>query len=105
MSRMILRNVALSATALVFLAEPLPLLSFGHFVQHAEARVGQPWTAASGAGVARRTTRRSIRRSTVFVAALPPTCIRTTIDGIILWRCGATYYQRHSGGYVVIHVD
>lgn len=105
MSRTILRAAALSATALLLLAEPLPLLSFAGFVQHAEARVGQPWTAASGAGVARRTTRRSIRRTTVFVATLPPACVRTTVDGAVVWRCGATWYQRHSGGYVVVHID
>lgn len=74
------------------------------FVGKAEARVGQPWTPASGAGVARRTTRRVVRRSTIFVATLPPACVRTSIDGITVWRCGGTYYQPYRGRYVVVTV-
>lgn len=74
------------------------------FVGKAEARVGQPWTPASGAGVARRTTRRVIRRSTIFVATLPPACVRTSIEGVTVWRCGGTYYQPYRGRYVVVTV-
>ncbi|WAX97914.1 hypothetical protein N7E70_012465 [Aminobacter sp. NyZ550] len=74
------------------------------FVGKAEARVGQPWTPASGAGVARRTTRRVIRRSTIFVATLPPACTRTSIEGVTVWRCGSTYYQPYRGRYVVVTV-
>lgn len=74
------------------------------FVGKAEARIGQPWTPASGAGVARRTTRRVVRRSTTFVATLPPACVRTSIEGVPVWRCGGTYYQPYRGRYVVVTV-
>jgi hypothetical protein len=38
-------------------------------VEEAQARVGRPATATSVAGVARRTTRRTVRRTTVGVGA------------------------------------
>jgi hypothetical protein len=48
------------------------LIPAGSIVSSAEARVGRPLTPGSVAGVARRTTRRVVRRSTIYVAALPP---------------------------------
>ncbi|TIX43166.1 MAG: hypothetical protein E5V36_12330, partial [Mesorhizobium sp.] len=71
----------------------------------AEARVGRPLTPRSVAGVARRTTRRVVRRSTIYVAALPPACVSTSINGATVWRCGGTYYQPYGGRYVVIYVN
>ena len=53
-------------------------------VSEAEARVGRPATPGSVAGVARRTTRRRIRRSTVYVASLPRGCTTVVIDGTTL---------------------
>ena len=79
---------------------PLP-----SFVGEAQARVGRPLTPGSFAGVARRTTRRTIARSTVFVNTLPPACVRTTVAGVRVWRCGATYDQAYDGRYVVVVVD
>jgi hypothetical protein len=79
---------------------PLPT-----FVGTAHAVIGRPLTPTSGAGVARRTTRRTVRRTTTFVATLPPACVRASIAGVAVWRCGGTYYQRHAGRYVVVHVD
>lgn len=38
-------------------------------VRNAEARVGRPATPGSVAGVARRTTRRVVRRTSIYVAA------------------------------------
>jgi len=77
----------------------------GSIVSSAEARVGRPATPRSVAGVARRTTRRVIRRSTVYVAALPAACARTSVNGVAIWRCGGTYYQPYGGRYVVVYVD
>lgn len=71
----------------------------------AHAVAGRPWTPLSAAGVARRTTRRVVRRSTLYVAALPPACVRTRIEGVTVWRCGATYYQPYRGRYVVVYID
>jgi hypothetical protein len=66
----------------------LPLLP-GSAAGPAEARVGHPLTPMSGAGVARRTTRRVIRRSTIYVATLPAACVRVSVNNTTLWRCGA----------------
>ncbi len=74
-------------------------------IRDVEARVGRPATPGSVAGVARRTTRRSIRRSTIYVASLPPSCTTIIIEGTTLQQCGGTYYQTHGTQYVVVYVD
>jgi hypothetical protein len=75
------------------------------FVSQAEARVGRPRTPRSVAGVARRTTRRVVRRSAIYVSTLPASCVRVSINGAAVWQCGGTYYQPYSGRYVVVYVD
>ncbi len=80
-------------------------LPFGPFVSDAQARIGRPATPGSVAGVARRTTRRVIRRSTVYVAALPAGCVRTSVNGVVVWSCGGAYYQPYGGRYVVVYID
>ena len=70
-----------------------------------EARVGRPMTPVSVAGVARRTTRRTIRMSTIYVASLPPSCTTIVIEGTTLQQCGGTYYQTHGTQYVQVYVD
>jgi hypothetical protein len=85
-----------------FGSEPAPPSTF---ISSAEARIGRPLTPVSVAGVARRTTRRVIRRSTVYVAALPAGCVRTTVNGSALWLCGGVYYQAYGGRYVVVYVN
>ena len=74
-------------------------------IRDVEARVGRPATPGSVAGVARRTTRRSIRRSTIYVASLPPSCTTIVIEGTTLQQCGGTYYQTHGTQYVVVYVE
>ncbi len=74
-------------------------------VTRAEAVVGRPLTPVSAAGVARRTTRRVIRRTTIYVASLPPKCTVVVIEGTTLQQCGGTYYQPSGTQYVVVHVD
>ena len=59
----------------------------------------------SYAGVARRTTRRVIRRTTIYVATLPPACTVVVIEGTTLHLCGGTYYQPYGTQYVVVHVE
>jgi hypothetical protein len=68
----------------------------------AEAVVGRPLTPLSYAGVARRTTRRAIRRG-AYVASIPPGCPYGTYYGYSLYYCGGTYYQRSGSGYVIIY--
>ena len=81
------------------------LTPFGSFVSSAEARVGRPLTPASVAGVARRTTRRTIRRSTIYIATLPAACVRVNVNGMTLSQCGGVYYQPYGGRYVMVYVD
>ena len=56
----------------------------GIVVREAQARVGRPATPGSVAGVSRRTTRRTIRRTTIYVATLPRGCTTVNIDGTML---------------------
>lgn len=92
------------AVALMFAGLIEALTPFAPFVGDAQARVGRPLTPGSVAGVARRTTRRTIRRSTIYVTRLPAACLRTSVNGTVLWHCGSTYYQAYGGHYVVVHV-
>ena len=69
-----------------------------------EARIGRPLTPGSVAGVARRTTRRTIRRTAVYAAALPGGCRTVVINGCSLHQCGAVYYQPYGNRYVVVEI-
>lgn len=71
-------------------------------ISSAEARVGRPLTPVSYAGVARRTTRRAIRRG-AYLASIPRGCPYGTYYGYSLYYCGGTYYQRSGGGYVIVY--
>ena len=77
----------------------------GVIITDAEARVGRPMTPGSVAGVSRRTTRRAIRRTSVYAASLPTGCTTVIIEGTSLYQCGGTYYQSHNNQYVVVNVD
>ena len=78
---------------------------FAGFVGEAHAVIGRPATPGSVAGVARRTTRRVIRRSAIYVNTLPAACARVTVSGVVVWSCGGTYYQPYGGRYVVVYID
>ena len=80
-------------------------LAGGFVSTPAEAVIGRPATPGSVAGVARRTTRRMIRRSTIYVASLPPACTTVLVNGATLHYCGATYYQPYGTQYVVVYVN
>ena len=77
-------------------------IGFFKLVGDAEARVGRPATPASVAGVARRTTRRTIRRG-AYIGAIPAGCAYGTYYGYKLYYCGGVYYQRSGSGYVVVY--
>jgi hypothetical protein len=74
-------------------------------VGQAQALPGHPLTPLSAAGVHRRAVRRAIRRSAILYGALPRACVRTSIDGTVVFRCGGTYYQPWRGRYVVVFID
>lgn len=71
----------------------------------AEAVVGRPLTPGSVAGVSRRTTRRVIRRTSVYVATLPRGCSTVVISGASLHHCGGTYYQPHNNQFVIVNIN
>jgi hypothetical protein len=74
------------------------------FTSQAQARVGRPRTPRSAAGVARRTTRRVIRRG-AYVTRLPAGCHYGTYYGYRAYSCDGAYYQKSGSRYVVIHFD
>lgn len=74
-------------------------------VKEAHAIVGRPATAGSWAGVARRTTRRVIIMTTIYVASLPPKCTVVVVENVSLHQCGGTYYQPYGNQYVVVNVQ
>ena len=76
----------------------------GVFVREAQARIGRPRTPLSVAGVARRTTRRTIRRTAVYVATVPRGYTIVTIDGVKLHHHGGVYYQPYENRYVIVDV-
>lgn len=100
-SRSVAMGLGLIAAALVVDG----WLPIGLIVGEAQAVIGRPMTPASVAGVARRTTRRTIRRSAVYAATLPRGCTTVVIEGTSLYSCGGSYYQRSGSQYVVVYVD
>jgi hypothetical protein len=82
----------------------------------AHARIGRPLTPLSVAGVARRTTRRTVRRHAYVgaaavgaavvvgatVAALPASCGAVIYGGVQYYHCHGYYYQPMGGSYVVV---
>ncbi len=74
-------------------------------IKEAHAVVGRPLTPVSVAGVARRTTRRAIVATSVYVATLPPSCTTVVIEGTTLYQCGGTYYQASGTQYVVVTIQ
>jgi hypothetical protein len=86
-------------------AEQLEVPGVRGVIPPAEAVVGRPLTPVSVAGVARRTTRRTIYATSVYVATLPPSCTVIVIEGTSLHQCGTTYYQTSGTQYVVVKVE
>lgn len=74
-------------------------------VMNAEARVGRPGAPGSVAGVARRTTRRMVRRTAIYVSTLPAGCQTVVVEGTTLQQCGGTYYQASGSQYEVVQVE
>jgi len=108
----LLRNSALFAALVVAAGVfEIPFGPGGMVIAPAEARVGRPMTPVSVAGVARRTTRRTVRRvvvrrsTAVYVEVLPPECIPVSFDGAQVYQCGGVYFQADGARYVVVEVQ
>ena len=139
-----LKKLALTGSvAALFLAMPVSIdlgrsatdatfkmAGIGLTIDSAQARVGRPATPGSVAGVSRRTTRRTVARTTpavgvrpgyvrpavagavaigtavavgTAVATLPAQCTTVVVDGVAYHRCGQTYYRSSGGTYVVVN--
>lgn len=80
-------------------------LDTGVFIAPSEARVGRPLTPVSVAGVARRTARRTVHRTTAYVATLPAGCSTVVVEGVSVYQCGTTYYQAQGSQYVIVNFN
>ena len=96
---------AIFAAAMLTDGDIQRLVETGRLTPSAEAVIGRPLTPGSVAGVARRTTRRTVRRSAVYAATLPRGCVTVVINGVTTYQCGATYYQAYGTQYVVVYVQ
>ena len=94
--------IILSGAGLIQLAGHRAGLGPFELVSDAQARVGRPLTPVSVAGVARRTTRRTIRRG-AYIATIPRGCAYGTYYGYSLYHCGGVYYQKSGSGYVIVY--
>jgi hypothetical protein len=72
-------------------------------ISEAQAVVGRPLTPVSVAGVARRTTRRHIRRTGYTIAHLPAGCVYGSYYSYHAYHCGAHYYQKSGNVYVQVN--
>ena len=46
-----------------------------------------------------------IQKTTIYVSTLPKGCVKTTYSGgVVVWRCGALYYQPYKGRYVRVYI-
>jgi hypothetical protein len=93
-----------------------PLLLGG---SDAHAVIGRPLTPVSYAGVARRTTRRSVYAgaatgyaypaptavvaSSGVVTALPANCAQQTASGTIIYQCGSVAYRPYYSGSTLVY--
>lgn len=101
----IMRNILFVTSFLAVCVVADVLIHTGLVIKDSEARLGRPMTPVSVAGVARRTTRRTIRRTAVYAATLPRGCTTVLIEGVSLHQCGGTYYQPSGNQYVIVNVD
>jgi len=108
-----IRSIALAlmllASGLLIDLAPIPALPNPLSAKDAHARVGRPATPVSYAGTARRssrrTTRRVIRRTSVYRATLPGGCTQMTVSGALVHSCGGTYYQPSGNQYVQVNIE
>ena len=128
--KMIFRTILIGCVLLIGLAVVDGLFSSRIFIMEAQARPGRPGRpgvpgvpgvgvpGVPGVGVpgvpgvhggaavvAHRTTRRVIRRTAIYAAALPDGCQTVIIEGTTLEQCGGTYYMPSGDQYVVVEID
>jgi hypothetical protein len=102
------RKIAITSLVAVFgicgleLGAELQIPGVYGAVTDAQAVVGRPLTPLSYAGVARRTTRRVVRRTAYRVNALPPGCPYGPYYGGYYYYCGGRYYEQSGNVYIQV---
>ncbi len=82
--RCLIFSLASVASFLVLFANENPSLTGSKgLLSQAQARVGRPLTPLSGAGVARRTTRRAVGAGAAAGAAVAPACVRGPYGNLV----------------------
>jgi hypothetical protein len=71
-------------------------------VGEARAMADRPAVAGNDAAVIPAVV---VKRTTTYVVSLPKGCVRTRIGGVVLWRCGKTYYQYYNNRYVLVVIN
>lgn len=105
MAKRILKGTLALATGLVIATFVVDGRLPVQIINDAGAIVGRPMTPISVAGVARRTTRRVVRRTSYYVATLPAGCSTIVVEGVTVHQCGSTYYQPYNNQYVIVEID
>jgi hypothetical protein len=91
---------------LLFCMADIPVIG-SFIIGTAEARVGRPASPVSGAGVARRTTRRHVRRRAYHrphVVVLPVGCTTVIRHNVSYRSCGSAWYEPYYYGDELIYV-
>lgn len=95
--------VAAFCATSIEIAEFTGLVHVGNpFIGEAEARPGRPLSPTSFAGVARRTSRRVARRTTIRLNSLPRGCVYGPYYGDNYWNCGGSYYIQENNYYIQV---
>ena len=129
-------KAALTTAAFGLWAIDLPTTGLGLplLAKPAHAVIGAPWTPGSAAGVARRTTRRTVAVTSAsqqqqaqqqqaqqqqaqqqqqpaaglpkgtVVSALPSGCSSMTVEGVSMFSCGGALYQPKFQGNQLVYV-
>jgi hypothetical protein len=109
MKRNKFKIIILPGLLIVFLIgiDCIPSLDYA-FTGNAEARVGHPATPRSAAGVARRSTRRAVRRHRIAVGTrvtvIPTGCTTVITRDVTYHHCGGVYYRPYYEGTTIIYV-
>ncbi|MDX2230353.1 MAG: DUF6515 family protein [Leptolyngbyaceae cyanobacterium bins.349] len=101
----IMRAIALTCSVLTAAMVTDGILHSTWVTPPAAAVFGRPLTPVSAAGVARRTTRRTIYATSAYVAALPVGYSTVVVEGTSLYYYNGVYYQSSGNQYVIVTVN
>ena len=83
---------------------PTGIVGKGLFIGDAQAVIGRPRSPTSVAGVARRTTRRTVRRQR-HLTTLPRGCVKVIRRGVTYHQCSGVYYRPAYQGNQLVYEE